>query len=150
MGVRTGDPSAPLVPRTATRRPPRNRSTSAFAKAPRHAGCKLARREGECQTYAVTGYRSTLRDLRAGGLLASAVTLGRVYPSSILDTEFLTFAMRPTTEATQVAGAIATRAAYVLADVEVWSRTLGEALEGLGLEVFSCTELHELFEVCRE
>src|SRR5437667_6517753 len=58
--------------------------------------------------------------------------------------------MRPTTEATQVAGAIATRAAYVLADVEVWSRTLGEALEGLGLEVFSCTELHELFEVCRE
>ena len=58
--------------------------------------------------------------------------------------------MRPTTEATQVAGAIATRAAYVLADVEVWSRTLGEALEGLGLEVFSCTELHELFEVCRD
>src|SRR4029450_3386176 len=58
--------------------------------------------------------------------------------------------MRPTTEATPVPGAVATRAAYVLAEAEAWSRALGEALEGLGLEVYSCTELHELFEVCRE
>jgi DNA-binding response OmpR family regulator len=58
--------------------------------------------------------------------------------------------MKPTTEATPAAGAVATRTAYVLAEADVWSRTLGEALEGLGLEVFSCTELHELFEVCRE
>jgi len=62
----------------------------------------------------------------------------------------LLLAMKPTTEATPASSAVAIRTAYVLAEAEVWSRTLGDALEGIGLEVFSCTELHELFEVCRE
>ena len=107
-----------------------------LAEAPRHAGCNLAA--------VVAGVKrsdaETPRCNDEHGL-----------PVLNLEQGVLNFsAMRPTTEATQVAGAIATRAAYVLADVEVWSRTLGEALEGLGLEVFSCTELHELFEVCRD
>ena len=41
-------------------------------------------------------------------------------------------------------------AAYVLADAEVWSQTLSDALETLGLEVSACSELHQLFELARE
>ena len=58
--------------------------------------------------------------------------------------------MKPSTEAIRPGSVVGTRTAYVLADAEVWSSTLGDALEGLGLELYSCTELHELFEVCRE
>jgi DNA-binding response OmpR family regulator len=59
-------------------------------------------------------------------------------------------AMKPSTEATRPGSVVGTRTAYVLADNEVWTPALGVALEGLGLELYSCTELHELFEVCRE
>ncbi len=45
--------------------------------------------------------------------------------------------------------AVATRAAYVLADAEVWSSGLGDALESLGMEISSCSALHELFELAR-
>jgi DNA-binding response OmpR family regulator len=46
--------------------------------------------------------------------------------------------------------AVATRTAYVLADAEVWSQALSDALESLGLEVSACSELHQLFEMSRE
>ena len=58
--------------------------------------------------------------------------------------------MKPSTEATRPGSVVGTRTAYVLADNEVCTPALGVALEGLGLELYSCTELHELFEVCRE
>jgi DNA-binding response OmpR family regulator len=58
--------------------------------------------------------------------------------------------MKTSTETTPTGAAVGARTAYVLAEAEVWSRTLSDALTGLGLEVSACTELHELFEVCRE
>src|SRR3990172_10588864 len=45
---------------------------------------------------------------------------------------------------------VGTRTAYVLADPDIWSPALGEAVEGVGFEVSTCGALHELFEVCRE
>lgn len=43
-----------------------------------------------------------------------------------------------------------TRTAYVLADADIWSPALGEALVSLGFEVRYCSALHELFESARE
>ena len=45
---------------------------------------------------------------------------------------------------------VVTRTAHVLADPEVWSQALSGALESLGLEVVTCAELHQLFELSRE
>ena len=51
---------------------------------------------------------------------------------------------------TPAAAPVAARSAYVLADSEVWSQNLGDALETLGMKVATCSELHELFEMARE
>lgn len=58
--------------------------------------------------------------------------------------------MKSSVEEKKPASAVATRLAYVLADPEIWSQGLTDALESLGLDVFSCSELHELFEMARE
>jgi len=39
--------------------------------------------------------------------------------------------------------------AFVLAGPDVWSSAMQSALEGTGLSVVACAELHELFEACR-
>jgi len=48
------------------------------------------------------------------------------------------------------AAAVTTRTAYVLADSELWSQNLSDALESLGLQVALASELHGLFELARE
>ena len=45
---------------------------------------------------------------------------------------------------------VATRSACVLADPQVWSPTLGDALETLGFRVTTCSDLNDLFETARE
>jgi len=44
---------------------------------------------------------------------------------------------------------VASRTAHVLAQPEVWSPSLTGSLEGLGLDVATYTELHDLFEAAR-
>ncbi len=58
--------------------------------------------------------------------------------------------MSASLETKKPAAAVAARTAYVLAEPEVWSQALEDALQGLGLDVLSCSQLHELFEMSRE
>ena len=44
---------------------------------------------------------------------------------------------------------VGVRTAYVLADPDLWPQSLEAALQGLGLDVTSAAELHQLFEACR-
>ena len=55
--------------------------------------------------------------------------------------------MTPSTLSTQTA--TATRTACVLADPQVWSSALGDAVETLGFRIQGCSELSELFEAGR-
>ncbi len=48
------------------------------------------------------------------------------------------------------AQAVGAKIAYVLVDGEVWSPALGVALQNLGLQVITCSQLHELFDATRE
>lgn len=57
--------------------------------------------------------------------------------------------MKALTEVREPRGGVAVRTAYVLTDPELWSPALEAALQGLGLTVTSATELHELFDACR-
>ncbi len=45
---------------------------------------------------------------------------------------------------------VSTKMAYVLVDSEVWAPALGDALQEMGLQVATCSQLHELFEAARE
>ncbi len=58
--------------------------------------------------------------------------------------------MTVTAELKKSRSGVVARTAHVLADPEVWSQALSGALESLGLDVVTCSELHELFEVSRE
>ena len=57
--------------------------------------------------------------------------------------------MRASTEA-QAQSGIEGRTAYVLADAELWSPALEAALRALGLRLGAHSELHELFDACRD
>ncbi len=59
-------------------------------------------------------------------------------------------AIKSSTPAATPANTVGVKAAYVLADSEIWSANLADALGSLGLQVFACRELHELFELARE
>lgn len=58
--------------------------------------------------------------------------------------------MKVSTDIQRPGTAIATRPAYVLGDVEVWSQGLEDALGTMGLDAQTCSELHQLFEISRE
>lgn len=46
--------------------------------------------------------------------------------------------------------AVGTKTAYLLADGEIWSPSFLDGLAAIGLNVESCTELHDLFEITRD
>lgn len=58
--------------------------------------------------------------------------------------------MEPSTQVARPEAVTAVRAACVLADPDVWSPALGEALSTLGFQVTYCSALHELFETARD
>lgn len=55
-----------------------------------------------------------------------------------------------TTTGTSPIEAIGTKTCYLLADSEIWSTPFSDALKSIGLDVESCTELHDLFEITRD
>lgn len=57
--------------------------------------------------------------------------------------------MRIVTAEADTQSAVSTRAACVLADRQVWSPPLADALESLGFGVAECTDLNGLFEAAR-
>lgn len=57
--------------------------------------------------------------------------------------------MNTSTLTTQIE-AVATKTCYLLADGEIWPDQLAEVLTITGLDVESCSELHDLFEVSRD
>lgn len=52
--------------------------------------------------------------------------------------------------ATTTTEAVSTKTACVLADPNVWSTQLGDALESLGLRIDPCNELNDLFDAVRD
>jgi DNA-binding response OmpR family regulator len=58
--------------------------------------------------------------------------------------------MRATTTEQDIDTAVGTLTACVLADRQVWSAGLGDALEALGYHVQACADLNSLFETVRE
>ena len=56
---------------------------------------------------------------------------------------------RTSAEARTPLPVVGARTAYVLADPDMWPSALETALHGLGLNVTTATELHELFDACR-
>lgn len=58
--------------------------------------------------------------------------------------------MRATATKQDVGTSIGVRTACVLADRQVWSSSLGDALEALGYDVQPCADLNSLFETVRE
>jgi len=58
--------------------------------------------------------------------------------------------MRATTVESNAQTTVAVRSACVLADTQVWSPALGDAVEALGHQVTACRDLNELFEQSRE
>lgn len=57
--------------------------------------------------------------------------------------------MRTVTAETDTATVVATKTACVLADRQVWSNQLADALESLGFSVSECSDLNDLFETAR-
>jgi len=57
--------------------------------------------------------------------------------------------MRVSAEVQELRSGVGARAALVLAEAEMWSPVLENALQGVGLAVISTSELHQLFEVSR-
>ena len=58
--------------------------------------------------------------------------------------------MRATATKEGTGTSVGVRTACVLADRQVWSSALGDALEALGYDVQSCPDLNSLFETVRE
>ncbi|HEU4758705.1 MAG TPA: response regulator transcription factor [Dehalococcoidia bacterium] len=56
--------------------------------------------------------------------------------------------MRLSAEVQTASSAVATRAAFVVADAELWSPALESALRDAGLSATAASELHELFQAC--
>jgi DNA-binding response OmpR family regulator len=55
-----------------------------------------------------------------------------------------------TSTATSQIEAVGTRTCYLLADAETWSQPFADTLAAVGLDIESCTELHDLFEISRD
>lgn len=54
------------------------------------------------------------------------------------------------TSATSTIEAVGTKTCFLLADGEIWSAQFSDALKVIGLDVESCSELHDLFEITRD
>jgi DNA-binding response OmpR family regulator len=55
-----------------------------------------------------------------------------------------------TTAATSTIEAVGTKTCFLLADGDLWATSFLDALAAAGLNVESCTELHDLFEITRD